>query len=236
MLSVCLPIRSQQRRWVGVSKRGSVWLALSALVAFSLVWWWLGEAGVNSVAGALAAGVRQLGVWAPVAWVVAFALLAAFFFPVAILSVASGALFGVGWGTLLTLLGATGAATLSMWLGRRWLAARVEAHLGPRAEVMRRRVDAEGWRFVAFTRVVPLLPFALLNFSFGLTHIRIIPYALTTFAFMLPARWAYAYAGEVGWVVFQQQFEAYRPWLVALGLLLTLMYGWRLLRPRAHSS
>jgi len=36
-----------------------------------------------------------------------------------------------------------------------------------------RGIEQEGWRFVAFVRLVPLFPFNLVNYAFGLTRIRI---------------------------------------------------------------
>jgi len=40
---------------------------------------------------------------------------------------------------------------------------------------------------VAFTRLIPLFPFNLLNYAFGMTRVGFWPYALTTFVCMLPA-------------------------------------------------
>ena len=212
-------------------------LILAVLMVFlTSMGWFLGEETLRELADQLVSIINGLENWGPLVWVVVFALLAAFFFPVAILSVASGALFGVGLGTFLTLTAATMAATLSMVLGRSLVSKRLETHIGDRAAELRQRVDDEGWRFVAFTRLVPLMPFALLNFSFGLTHIRILPYALTTFLFMLPARWAYAYAGEVGWSVFQANYSVYKPWLLTGAVLATLIYGWRVLRPQRSGT
>lgn len=168
--------------------------------------------------------------WAPIAWVLLFGVLAAVFFPVAVLSISSGVLFGVATGTFLTLLGATLAATLSMLAGRWLVGDVVEQKAGPRVLEMKSRVDAEGWRFVAFTRLVPLLPFALLNFSYGATHIKVLPYMVTTFVFMLPARWAYAYAGDVGWDVFTSRFESIQLWLIAAAIGLSGYYLPRVFR------
>lgn len=211
-------------------------LLVVMLALLGTVWGWLSDGDLQAMADALVTLVGRLEFMAAPVWVCVFALLATFFFPVGILSVASGALFGVAWGTLCTLLGATAAATLSMLLGRRLFSERLESHIGPRAGALRQRVDEEGWRFVAFTRVVPLLPFALLNYSFGLTRIRLLPYALTTFVFMLPARWAYAYAGDVGWGIFREQFGVYRPWLLGLALMMTLVYGGWLLTKTSTKS
>jgi hypothetical protein len=57
------------------------------------------------------------------------------------------------------------------------------------------KLDSEtaknGWKAVAFTRLIPLFPFNLLNFAFGLTKISFVQYALATFIFMLPGTIAF---------------------------------------------
>jgi uncharacterized membrane protein YdjX (TVP38/TMEM64 family) len=47
-------------------------------------------------------------------------------------------------------------------------------------------VETHGWKVVAFTRLIPLFPFNLLNYAFGLTKIGFWPYAVATFICMLP--------------------------------------------------
>ena len=82
-----------------------------------------------------------------------------------------GALFGPLWGTLWNLSGATLGATLAFaiarYLGADWVARRA----GERLVRLIRGVEEEGWRFVAFVRLVLLFPFNLVNYAFGLTRI-----------------------------------------------------------------
>ena len=59
-------------------------------------------------------------------------------------------------------------------------------------------VEGEGWRFVAFVRLVPLFPFNLLNYALGLTRIPLLPYVVATLLFMLPGALAYTYLGYAG--------------------------------------
>ena len=59
-------------------------------------------------------------------------------------------------------------------------------------------VEQEGWRFVAFTRLVPLFPFNVLNYAFGLTKIKFSHYALASFFCMLPGATAYTFIGYAG--------------------------------------
>ena len=66
-------------------------------------------------------------------------------------------------------------------LGRR------ESSISPRWRRLDEGVRDHGWKVVAFTRLIPLFPFNLLNYAFGLTKIKFLHYAITTFICMLPA-------------------------------------------------
>jgi hypothetical protein len=72
------------------------------------------------------------------------------------------------------------------------------AENGSKVGPAHQRGGAEGWRIVAFVRQVPILPFGLLNYAFGLTHIRLVDYVLAPFVCMLPGTLAYAYLGQAG--------------------------------------
>jgi uncharacterized membrane protein YdjX (TVP38/TMEM64 family) len=52
-------------------------------------------------------------------------------------------------------------------------------------------VEKKGWVYVAVTRLIPVFPFNLLNYAFGLTKIRFSHYAITSFICMFPATAAY---------------------------------------------
>ena len=59
-------------------------------------------------------------------------------------------------------------------------------------------VEEEGWRFVAFVRLVPLFPFNLVNYPFGLTRIRITESVTASFVCMAPGALAYTWLGYAG--------------------------------------
>ena len=69
---------------------------------------------------------------------------------------------------------------------------------GVRLKQILEGVDDEGWRFVAFVRLVPLFPFNLLNYALGLTRIRFLAYASTTLVCMLPGTIAYTVSVRSG--------------------------------------
>ena len=147
---------------------------------------------------ALTEVVGQLGWLAPLAFIAGYAIATVFFLPGVLFTLAGGVLFGPLYGTLYNLTGATLGATLAFLLARflayDWVAQRT----GKRLRQLIEGVEEEGWRFVAFVRLVPLFPFNLLNYALGLTRIPLMQYVLTSFIFMAPGGAAYTYLGYAG--------------------------------------
>src|SRR5262249_55936736 len=110
---------------------------------------------------AVVAWVEGLGVWGPLVFVGVYSLAPALWVPGAVLTLAGGALFGPLLGALLSLAGATVGATVAFLLARSVAADWVEQRLGRRLQAIKAGVEREGWRFVAFVRLVPVFPFNL---------------------------------------------------------------------------
>ena len=132
--------------------------------------------------------VASLGPLAPLAFILLYTVAPALFLPGLPLTIAGGILFGPVWGVVYSITGATFGASLaflvSRYIARDWITTKLN---GPRWQRLDRSVATNGWKIVAFTRLVPLFPFNLLNYAFGLTPIRFFSYAVTSFICMLPA-------------------------------------------------
>ncbi len=174
--------------------------------------------------------MRDLGFWAPVVHVVLFALGTILFVPGSIFGLLGGALFGPVWGTVLNLIGATLGATAAFLLARYVAADWVRQRAGPRVDRLIAGVEAEGWRFVAFVRLVPLFPFNLTNYAFGLTRIPLPPYVLASVVCMAPGTLAFAWLGHAGREAAAGDATAIRYALIALALLAAIALVPRLLR------
>lgn len=155
----------------------------------------------------------------PLLFVLIYAAAAVLFLPGSLLTLAGGALFGPAWGTLWNLCGATLGATIAFLLARHLGADWVRKRLGGRLERLFTGVEKEGWRFVAFTRLVPLFPFNLLNYALGVTRIGLVPYVVATFVGMFPAAVAYTYLGHAGRAALAGDEGLIRTGLAALALL-----------------
>ena len=134
---------------------------------------------------ALESWVRDAGPVAPLLFMLIYAVAAILFLPGSVLTLAGGALFGPLLGTLYNLTGATLGATLAFLIARYLASDWVADKTGGRIKHLINGVEGEGWRFVAFVRLVPLFPFNLLNYALGLTRLRLLHYILATYVFML---------------------------------------------------
>ncbi|RTZ58317.1 MAG: sulfurtransferase, partial [Gammaproteobacteria bacterium] len=170
-------------------------------------------------AAALQQWVESTGAIGPLAFIAIYALGTVLFLPGSLLTLSGGALFGPLWGTLYNLLGATLGATLAFVIARHLASDWVSEKAGGRLKQLINGVEKEGWRFVAFTRLVPLFPFNLLNYALGLTRIRLGHYVMATFVFMIPGALAYTWLGYTGREAITGGEGLIRKGLLALALL-----------------
>lgn len=149
-------------------------------------------------AAALEAWVKSAGSAGPLVFMLIYMIGTVFFLPGSVLTLAGGALFGPVWGTFYNLTAATLGAIIS-FIAARYLAHDwVEKKTGGRLKALKQGVEGEGWKFVAFVRLVPLFPFNLLNYALGLTKIKLSHYSISSYIFMLPGAIAYTYLGYAG--------------------------------------
>lgn len=133
-------------------------------------------------------------------------------------AIAAGLLFGPVWGTLACWLAVTLGACLSFAVGRYFLKDALKPKLEKNRYLNRLLFEGAGRSDVfllAITRLVPLFPYNLQNFAYGITDIRFAPYALYSALFMLPGTAAYT-VGAAGIA----DAEKRGPYLLFAGALL----------------
>lgn len=142
--------------------------------------------------------VATLGIWAPVGFIALYALATVLFIPGSLMTLAGGFIFGPWYGTVYNLTGAVIGATFAFLIARYLASGWVRDSAGRRLTTLLKGVEREGWRFIAVVRLVPVLPFNLLNYALGLTSISLLAYVLASTVFMLPGAFAYTYVGSLG--------------------------------------
>ena len=91
------------------------------------------------------------------------------------LSMLSGFLYGTWLGSLVVFLGAFIGAHLTFYLGRTFLKEWAQKKVSnfPKVQIMEKAVKREGLKVVLLTRLSPVFPFGLLNFTYGLSEVKV---------------------------------------------------------------
>ena len=118
------------------------------------------------------------------------------------------------------------AFLLARYVAQDWVEQKVQGWL----KRVKQGVEEEGWRFVAFTRLVPLFPFVLLNYALGLTRIPLSHYLVTSFICMLPGGFAYTWLGHVGQGAASGAEDIVQQSLIAFALLAIVAFLPRLIK------
>jgi pyruvate/2-oxoglutarate dehydrogenase complex dihydrolipoamide dehydrogenase (E3) component/uncharacterized membrane protein YdjX (TVP38/TMEM64 family) len=113
----------------------------------------------------------------------------------AILTLAAGALFGLLWGSIAASIGSTIGATLAFLAARFLLREWFVNKFGSKLASFEQGVRKEGWLYLLALRLVPAVPFMVVNSVMGLTAIRTATFAGVSMPAMLPGTVAYVYAG-----------------------------------------
>lgn len=178
---------------------------------------------------ALEAWIRDAGITAPLLFILIYIVATVLFLPGSAITLAGGALFGPVLGTFYNLTGAILGATLAFIIARYLASNWVAQKAGGRVKQLINGVEGEGWRFVAFVRLVPLFPFNLLNYALGLTRLKLSHYIIASYIFMLPGAIAYTYLGYAGREAVAGGEGLIQKGLLALALLAVVAFFPRLI-------
>ena len=175
--------------------------------------------------------LTALGAWAPVVYMTMFAVLPAFFFPVAVLALAGGLVFGLWQGALYTFIGAVVNCSVMFWMARHWgrerIRALIETRLDPQWQQRLSKLEGrEGFVLLIVLRLIPAVPYNLINYAFGLTGMRYPAYILGSALGIIPGTFAFINIGDKSMDVTSPGF-----W-IAIGLLGLLLVVTALLGKR----
>lgn len=162
-------------------------LVLGGTIAFVV----FGAPGIDRVE----ALIRSFGAAAPAVFVASAAGLTVLVFPKPVLAVAAGLVFGTALGTTLAVIGASagaaGAYMIGRWLGRSTFAELERGRLALSDQWLGRR----GFVAVLYARLVPVVPFAMVNYASGISSIRFRDFFPATVLGIVPSTFAFAALG-----------------------------------------
>ena len=186
-----------------------------ALLAAGGICWYL---GTRITPQELQSMLQGLGSWAAIGYIGLFTVLPAFFFPVAVLALAGGLLFGLWYGSFYTFIGAMLNCTLMFLLARYVGREKVELMLRSRLsgfwqEKLKGLEGRSGFLILVILRLIPAVPYNLINYAFGLTGMKFSSYLIGSAIGIIPGTLAFINIGDKALDVTSPDF-----W-IAVGLL-----------------
>ena len=112
-----------------------------------------------------------------------------------IMTLAAGAIFGLGWGTVIVSFASSIGATLAFLASRFLLRDWVQAKFGPHLKRINEGVESEGALYLFTLRLIPIVPFFVVNLAMGLTPLRIWTFYWVSQIGMLAGTLVYVNAG-----------------------------------------
>ncbi|KAF4358897.1 hypothetical protein F8388_013701 [Cannabis sativa] len=140
---------------------------------------------------------QDLGAWGPLVLAVAYIPLTILAVPASVLTLGGGYLFGLPVGFLADSIGATLGAGAAFFLGRTIGKSYVVSKLKdyPQFSSVAIAIRRSGFKIVLLLRLVPLLPFNMLNYLLSVTPVPIGEYMLASWLGMMPITLALVYVG-----------------------------------------
>lgn len=212
---------------LGVNARPFTMWALLGLAAVAL-WAWGGSPYLNL--DSLRAHQAQLAAWyaqAPATvmalYFAVYVLATALSFPGAtVITLAGGAVFGLGWGLLLVSFASSLGALLAFGVARYLLRDMVQARLGARLDAFHQGLERDGAYYLLSLRLVPLVPFFVINLAMGLTRMPGWTFYWVSQLGMLPGTAVYVNAGtQLAHI--QSASDVFSPGLLGAFVLLGLL-------------
>ncbi|HEX9779886.1 MAG TPA: TVP38/TMEM64 family protein [bacterium] len=204
-----------------MSRAAARWAAAAALLAGAAVGWRLLTMHPEVLdPGWFRDVIGAWGAWGPIVFVVGYGQ-PVIPLPISVMTIAAGLAFGPWWGWLLAAFTATARASaqflLAKWLGRDTMARLMHGHVA----TLDRKIGARAFRAVLLIRLIPSLPYDVLNYGLGCSQVRFRPYVAATVVGVLPGTFVCAFFGDT-------LAEPEHFWKLALGA--AVLTGWIVLR------
>ena len=163
-------------------KRGIILLTIICIVATAAGIYFLGGIDQEQIQ----AWLERVGIWAPILYIILYTIGTILILPSTPLNLSGGAIFGAWWGTLWTSIAALIAAIVAFAFTRTIGRDVVARKLAGRWEAMDGEMRQGGLFYMFAIRLLPIIPYGIVNFAAGLTSIRFRDYLLGTFLGTVP--------------------------------------------------
>lgn len=182
----------------GKKKKSGVWKPIVLIVVVGAIIVASQILGLGEKIAQLRGWMSDMGTWGAVIYILIYAAATVAALPGSALTVVAGALFGSVVGVIVVSIASTLGASLAFLVARYFARDAVAQWLEKKETFARldRMTETHGAIIVALTRLVPIFPFNLLNFGFGLTRVRFVTYVFWSWLCMLPGTVLYVVGAD----------------------------------------
>lgn len=212
--------KDKRDRWIKLGLGAALIAAMLALAVYHL-------APAADWEGLLEEWVERSGIFGVLVFSAIFIVATLLLLPAAVFNIAAGALFGLAWGVGIVMACSMIAALLAFLIARYLLRERITSHYtrGGTPAAIDKALRDKGWKAVALLRLSPLVPFAVKNYLFGVSRVRLRDYLVGTFLGKLPGTLILTALGTTGRAAMDLKGPA-RWGLLAGGIAATLAVSW----------
>lgn len=205
-------------------------LVIKLLIGMLLVtgtWWAVKCQCINIkllTPAALRDFIQSFGSLAVLAYIIAYALnTISILPPIAALSLTAGLAFGAIWGAVYLMAGAMIGTTATFMISRYFGRNLIEKMLKGKFKELDEKLAKNGFMTILFFRVIPLVPYEVLNYAGGLSRIKFKDYFFATFLGFIPGVTVSAFfGGSLGDI--KSMRDIFSPkFLVAIGLMVIII-------------
>ena len=138
----------------------------------------------------------SVGPWFPLTFLLAHVIITVLPFPRTAFTLSAGLLFGPALGIAIAVTASALSALIALLLVRAlgWQVGSLVSH--PRVDALDAQLRTRGWPAVLSLRLIPAVPFSVLNYAVGASAVRVLPYLLATLAGLLPGTAAVVILGD----------------------------------------
>ncbi len=135
--------------------------------------------------------------FAPFIFILIYAVSVTFAVPASALTLISGPLFGFWQGLILTIIASNLGCHITYWFSKILGKDVIFKYIKPGSfmDTATKKAQENGFIFMMYVRLLPIFPFAAVNYLTGLLNIKYKHYAIATFLGMLPGSAVYVYLG-----------------------------------------
>lgn len=175
-------------------ERVSIWKVTIILTAI-LALLWLNYVVIDITPTEIRQMIYQAGWLAPVAYLVIYSIRPLVLFPASIFSMVGGLAFGVLFGGLLALTGATLSAVVAFFVTRKFGHKAVQFKEKDKIEQYRQKFESKGFLYILMLRLVPVINFDFISYTAGLARVSLKDFVRATVIGIIPGTIVHSFVG-----------------------------------------